>query len=50
MKELVIFKDGTTGFLYNISEDNIEFNVEKNCYVLHNDGNFEWHNKCWMEI
>ncbi len=50
---LVIFKDGTTGIFYNdssVSEDNIEFNVERNCYILHNGGDFEWHNNCWMEI
>ena len=53
MRELVIFKDGTTGIFYNdssVSEDTIEFNVERNCYILHNGGDFEWHNNCWMEI
>ena len=53
MRERVIFKDGTTGIFYNDSsvlEDNIEFNVERNCYILHNGGVFEWHNNCWMEI
>ena len=53
MRERVIFKDGTTGIFYNDSsvlEDTIEFNVERNCYILHNGGDFEWHNNCWMEI
>ena len=50
MKESVIFKDGTTGIFCNVPEDKIEFNVEKNCYILHNGGVFEWHNNCWMEI
>ena len=53
MKEEVIFKDGTTGIFYNdssVSEDMIEFNKEKGCYILHlNNKDFEWHNNCWME-
>ena len=54
MQEELIFKDGTTGIFYNdssVSEDMIEFNEEKDCYVLHlNDKDFEWNNNCWMEV
>ena len=54
MQEELIFKDGTTGIFYNdssVSEDMIEFNKEKGCYILHlNDKDFEWHNHCWMEV
>lgn len=54
MEEKVIFKDGTTGIFYNdssVSEDMIEFNKEKECYVLHlNNKDFEWYNNYWMEV
>ena len=53
MEEKVLFKDGTIGIFYNdslVSEDIIEFNKEKDCYILHNGGDFEWHNNCWMEV
>lgn len=55
MEERVIFKDGHIGIFYNdfsVSEDIIEFNDEKQCYILHNGSNFAWSDDydCWIEI
>ena len=55
MEEKVIFKDGHIGIFYNdfsVSEDIIEFNDEKQCYILHNGSDFAWSDdySCQIEI